>query len=220
VLRLITTWFFTIVVSAAAPMLVTIEGNFGPSDGVVTVLDNEAYLVLFTITDPAHPHEQVAIPALDYFSVTYETTGSLSVPGVGFFTEQPIVVNFSSLAGSNDLEFFPFRSIPAGDFLLVNPLRTLSGTPLWNGQAGALGTPVIFPLDREPAFVFWRLTEFLPGLPIPAPLASYQEGTSLITIANVPEPSTSLLVGIALCAVGSRSIFRTYRKQLGSGPLR
>jgi hypothetical protein len=194
---------------AAAPVLVSVEGNFGPSDDVATVFDNQAYVASFPIPDPAHPQQQIAAPDIDFFSATYATIGSLSVPGIGLVTQEPVEVQFIEQGGATWMNIFAFRNVPVGDFILATPVETLSGAPLWNGLAGAFGTPALFVLDHEPAFAFWRLQQIPPGQPASIPLASYQIGTASITIAVVPEPSTAGLLPIGLAAMGIA--FRCFR---------
>ncbi len=183
----------------SAAIIVRIDGNFGPPLGTPTVFDNQDYSVQFTIADPASTWSSSVGPGSA--RVDYTTSAVMSVPGIGgsFFLGVPNTVEYIQSGGSW-MNIFQFYGLPAGDFMLVTPLQTLSGLPLWNGLAPPLGTPEINEFNHEPVFALWRLQQIpVPGLPS-IPLASYDAGIATITVQNVPEPSAMALLG-GLCVV-------------------
>jgi hypothetical protein len=156
-------------------------------------------------------------PEHDFSSVRYTGTGSLSAPGMGLFTQEPIDLQFVNQLDSMWLNISSFRDIPAGDFILAAPVRTLSGASLWNGQAGDAGTPLLSSLHNEPAFALWRLQQIPPGAPASIPLAGYEQGTASVTIESIPEPSAASLFGIGLTLLAAICRASSSRSYPGSG---
>jgi hypothetical protein len=188
-------------------VVVRIEGNFGPASGTSTVFDNQDYLVRFTIDDVTSPASSSDDPGTGFSRVDYTTSAVLTVPGIGLSVPLgvPNTIEYTQSLGNvtfdNWMNIFQFYGLPVGDFMLVTPVYTLSGVPLWNGLAQP-GTPTINQFDHEPVSALWRLQQ-IPGPGLPSlPIASYGSGVATITVqdATAPEPSSMVLVGV-LCTV-------------------
>jgi hypothetical protein len=204
-------------------VVVRIEGNFGPASGASTVFDNQDYLVQFTIDDPTSPASSSDNPGTGFSRVDYTTSAVLSVPGIGLSVPlgMPNTIEYTQSLGNlpfdNWMNIFQFYGLPVGDFMLVTPLYTLSGAPLWNGLAQP-GTPAINQFNHEPISALWRLQQ-IPGPGLPSlPIASYGSGVVTITVqdATVPEASSRVLVGV-LCAA---FILRLSRSKADEFPAR
>jgi hypothetical protein len=196
-------------------VVVRIEGNFGPGSGTSTVFDNQDYLVQFTIDDPTSPASSTDNPGTGFSRVDYTASALLTVPGIGLSVPlgMPNTIEYVRSPGNfqsfdNWMNVFQFYGLPVGDFMLLVPLHTLSGAPLWNGFA-APDTPVINLFNHEPVSASWAL-EQIPGPGLPSvPLTGYG-GIATITVqdAAAPEPSSMVLVG-ALCAALILSLRRS-----------
>ena len=122
---------------------------------------------------------------------------AVSVPGIGLSVTSPVEVQYNNQAPLGLwLNIAVFRPLPVGDFLIMTPFQTLSGAPLWNGLAGARGTPEITLLTNEPGSARWFLEQNI------IPVAVYGSGTAAITAAPaVPEPPTTALAAGSLFAL-------------------
>jgi len=178
----------------ADPIQVTLSGNFGAPSGTSTVFDNQNYSVTYTIADPHSPTSFFDAPGgVGQIEAIYDLQAVLSVPGIGFSVASPVEVEYFNQAPLGLwLNIGVFRPLPVGDFLIMTPFQTLSGAPLWNGLAGARGTPEIYPLTGEAGSARWFLEQNT------LPLAVYASGTSAITAAPVPEPSAAALLAGSL----------------------
>ena len=192
-----------LVVSTVAPAFagsvsVTLSGNFGaPLPGGSSVFDNQNYLVSFLIPDPASPTTTTC--CLAQISATYNVNAHMSVPGIGLSLDNLVQVTYNSqLPLGKWLNIFTFTGLPVGDFMVMTPFQINSGE-LWNGLAGASGTPVLTPLDNAPGAGRWFLEQNTSNMG-PIPMAIY-EGAATITAAEVPEPAQAWLLAASLLAL-------------------
>ena len=197
--------FCLVLVSfAALPLLadsiaVTLSGNFGAPQGGSSVFDNQDYVLSILIPDSASPSQTTCCFA--QISATYDVIANLSVPGIGLSVDDPVQVQYNSqLPLGKWLNIFGFTGLPVGDQLLLTPFQINSGD-LWNGLAGAAGTPVITLLNNQPGTGTWHLEQNSPMGQLP--IAFYSSGPISITATEVPEPATAwmltaLIVGCAL----------------------
>jgi hypothetical protein len=186
----------------ADSIAVTLSGNFGAPQGGSSVFDNQNYIVSFLISDSASPSETTC--CLSQISATYDVTANLSVPGIGLSLDDAVQVQYNSqLPLGKWLNIFGFTGLPVGDQLLLTPFQVNSGE-LWNGLAGAFGTPVITLLNDEPGMGTWHLEQNSPMGQLP--IAFYPNGAVTITATEVPEPGsawtlTTLILGCVLLRV-------------------
>jgi hypothetical protein len=195
--------FLFIALAAAptfgSPIAVTLSGNFGAPQGGSTVFDNQNYSINFLIPDPSSPSATTC--CLAQISATYNVNAHLGVPGIGLALDDAVQVQYNSqLPLGKWLNIFSFTGLPVGDFMVLTPFQINSGE-LWNGLAGALGTPVITPLNGAPGIGVWHLEENTPNMG-PIPIAVYASGAATITAAVVPEPALVWLLAVALLALG------------------
>jgi hypothetical protein len=183
----------------AGPIAVTLSGNFGAPQGGSSVFDNQNYSVNFLIPDPSSPSATTCCLA-QISSATYNVNAHLAVPGIGLALDNAVQVQYNSqLPLGKWLNIFTFTGLPVGDFMVLTPFQINSGE-LWNGLAGALGTPVLTPLDGAPGTGVWHLEQnTLDRGPIP--IATYPNGAMSITAAEVPEPTPVWLLAAALLAL-------------------
>jgi hypothetical protein len=179
-------------VMSASSIGVTISGNFGPSSAGSSVLDNRSYFINFTIPDPHSPTMIVDAPGAQV-SATYHVSASLDIPGLGVAVTKALDVSYVKQAPLGIwMNIFTFTGLPVGDFMVLTPLQTISGIPLWNGLAGSLGQPEISLLNGEPASARFFVEQNTPNMG-PIPIAIYDHGTATITslsAGSVPESST------------------------------
>jgi hypothetical protein len=198
-----------LIALAAAPALadsvaVTITGNFGaPTDGS-SVFDNQNYSVSFLIPDTASPTSTFC--CMFEIAATYNVNATLAVPGLGLSIDDIVQAQYVDEAPIGQwLNIGNFGDLPVGSFFILTPFQIDSGE-LWNGLDGALGTPVIDPLDDTPGSGFWRLEQNTSMGPIP--IAEYENSVATISVAEVPEPAQVWQLGAAFLALG---LFRPKR---------
>ena len=188
----------------SAPITVVINGNFGPPTGGTTVLDNQDYVITYTVPDPHTPTTAFGIPNT-FVSAVYDVQAQLSIPGLNFS-----IINNLSAGYYNQLplglwlNLMTFTGLPVGDFMVLTPFQSLGGSPLWNGLADTLGDPELLPLVNAPSYArfFVEHNTLNQG---PIPLAVYESGAAFISqTAPVPEPATLCLVAAGLLAAFSR----------------
>jgi hypothetical protein len=199
-------WLFAFLAlssrAVASPVAVTLFGNLGAPAGSSTLFDNQNYQISFTIPDPHAPTTVFEpIGGVGQTSAAYRVPARLSVPGIGLELMNPVDVIYNSQEPvGNWMNIMTFTGLPVGDFMVVTPVRTLSGVLLWNALAGSLGTPEITLLNAEPAYARFFLEQNTPNIG-PVPIAVYENGASAITAMEIPEPATVLLVGAGLLTV-------------------
>jgi hypothetical protein len=192
-----------LIALAAAPALadsvaLTITGNFGAPTSGSSVFDNQNYSVSFLIPDTASPASTTC--CMFNISATYNVNATLVVPGLDLSINDPIQAQYEDEAPIGQwLNIGNFGGLPVGSFMILTPFQIDSGE-LWNGLAGALGTPVINPLDDTPGSGFWRLEQDTSMGPIP--LANYENSVATISVAEVPEPALVCQLAAALFALG------------------
>ena len=181
--------------AAAGPITVVISGNFGAPTGGSTILDNQNYSIFYTVPDPHSPTSTVAIPNTEV-RVQYDVPTTLSIPGLNFSVTETVGAWYESQQPMGLwLNLMTFTGLPVGDFMVMTPLQTLDGTPLWNGLAGSLGDPELTEFSNVPvsARFFVEQNTTTDG---PLPLAFYESGpATMAQIPAVPEPS-----GLEECA--------------------
>ncbi|MFN7922290.1 MAG: PEP-CTERM sorting domain-containing protein [Bryobacteraceae bacterium] len=196
----------------ASPLAITLQGTLQRSGGPATVFDNQPYSVTFTIPDPALPVSGSVSPDLASRSVLYLTLGTLNVPGIGLSVTSPLQVQFiqdssPALTFHQWMNIFQFQPLPVGDFMLLTPMYTIDGSPIWNGLADGLGTPSLSLLSAKQVYTLWRLQQ-IPGPGLPSlPLAGFESRADSLTISAIPEPSTLALTFLGLLAIGQRFFF-------------
>jgi hypothetical protein len=209
---LLVCWLFFATIVSAAPITVLIGGNFGSPTSGSTVLDNQNYSISFTVPDPLSPDMSGSFG--NAANATYHVPAQLSISGLGFSVTTTVDADYRSDPSTTMgmwLNLFTFSAIPvAGEFMVMTPLTTI-GAPLWNGLAGALGTPEVFSLSSAPSYARFFVEQ--PGPMGPIPVAVYEDQTSSITQTIVPEPSSMALIGIAFAAGLGRKLFRTEAPQ-------
>jgi hypothetical protein len=174
----------------AGPIAVTLSGNFGAPEGGSSVFDNQNYSINFLIPDPSSPSATTC--CLAQISATYSVNAHLGVPGIGLALDDAVQVQYNrQLPLGKWLNIFSFTGLPVGDFMVLTPFQINNGE-LWNGLAGALGTPVITPLNGSPGAGVWHLEQNM------LPIAVYPNGAMTITAAEVPEPAPVWLLAVAL----------------------
>ncbi len=182
----------------AGPIAVTLSGNFGAPQGGSSVFDNQSYSVNFLVPDPSSPSATTCCFA--QISATYNVNAHLGAPGIGLSLDNAVQVQYNSqLPLGKWLNIFSFTGLPVGDFMVLTPFQINSGE-LWNGLAGALGTPVITPLNGAPGTGVWHLEQNTPNMG-PIPIAVYPNGAMTITAVAVPEPAPAWLLAAALVAL-------------------
>lgn len=200
-MRKLCTFLFTATLAAASPVTVVISGNFGPPAGGTTLLDNQDYSITYTIPDPHSPANSLGI-SNTWASAEYQVPTALSIPslsfsvvttvGAGYYNQQPLGLW---------LNLMTFTPVPQGDFMVMTPLQTLGGQPLWNGLAGALGDPELTALSNVPASARFFVEQNTPNQG-PIPLAVYENGIAFISQTSaIPEPATFAAVAAALFAL-------------------
>lgn len=199
-------------VLCAGPINVSIAGNFGPPSTGSSVFDNQNYFITFMIADPHSPDMAFDAPGgIGQVSATYHVPVLLAVPGLGFSVMNPMDVSYIKQAPLGIwMNIFTFTGLPVGDFMVVTPLQTISGVPLWNGLAGSLGQPEINFLNAEPSSTRFFLEQNVPNMGA-LPIAVYDNGRSSITVIavdSVPEPST---ISVAPAAVLAFVLLRRVR---------
>ncbi len=196
---------FLVIALAAAPALagpvaVTLSGNFGAPMGGSSVFDNQNYTLSFLIPDQQSPSATTC--CLAQISATYDVMAHLAVPGIGLSLDNAVQAQYNSqLPLGKWLNVTTFTGLPVGDFMVLIPFQLNSGE-LWNGLAGALGTPVINPLNAAPGTGTWHLEQNTPTGPIP--IASYPNGAMTMTavdVTAVPEPTLFVPLAAALLAL-------------------
>ena len=193
--------FLLVALSAAPaftnPIDVTLSGNFGaPQDGS-SVFDNQNYAINFVIPDPASPSDTTC--CLFQISAAYEVNVHLAVPAIGLSLDNVLQVQYNSQLPLGEwLNIVSFTGLPVGDFMVLSPFQINSGE-LWNGLAGALGTPVINPLNGAPGTGIWHLEQNTQNVG-PIPIAVYNSAI-FITAAEVPEPAPVWLLAGFLAAL-------------------
>jgi hypothetical protein len=200
---LIALTFGLLPAALASPITVTLSGNFGASSGDATLFDHQNYSVMFTIPDPSSPTRFFDAPGgIGQISAIYDVPAILSVPGIGFSVVSPVEVVYNNQAPLGLwLNVGVFRPLPVGDFLVLTPFQTISGAPLWNGLAGARGTPEITLLTAEAGSARWFLEQNTSDRGA-IPIAVYDHGPIAITAApTIPEASTIALTSGGLLAM-------------------
>lgn len=185
----------------AAPITVTITGNFGAPTGGTTVLDYQNYSIVYTIPDPHAPTNSMAIPGT-WANAEYQVAAQLSIPGLSFSAIEPVGAGYYNQQPLGLwLNLMTFTGLPVGDFMVMTPLLTLDGSTLWNGFAGALGDPELMTVDHVPASARF-FVEHNTATQGPIPLAVYDNGTAFISQTSaVPEPATSAFTAAALFVI-------------------
>ena len=188
----------------ATPITIVIAGNFGSSSNGSTVLDGQNYSISYTVPDPQSPTNSASFGSAA--NATYQIPVQLSIPGLNFS-----VINSVGAEYHNDpstlpslgmwLNLFTFTGLPVGDFMVMTPLTTTSVAPLWNGLAGALGTPDLLPLSNAPAHARFFIEQNTSNQG-PIPIAVYENGTAFISQTQaVPEPTSLRLMCAGLLLV-------------------
>jgi hypothetical protein len=182
----------------ASPIAVTLSGNFGAPQGGSSVFDNQNYSINFLIPDPSSPSATTC--CLAQISATYDVNAHLGVPGIGLALDDAVQVQYNSqLPLGKWLNIFSFTGLPVGDFMVLTPFQINSGE-LWNGLAGALGTPAITPLHGATGTGTWHLEQNTQNRGA-IPIAVYPNGRMTITAApQVPEPTPAWLLAAGLLA--------------------
>jgi hypothetical protein len=124
---------------------------------------------------------------------------SLAVPGIGLSLDDAVQAQYISQSPLGKwLNIFSFTGLPVGDLMVLTPFQINSGD-LWNGLAGALGTPGITLLNDTPGTARFFLEQST-GMGL-IPIAVYPNGVVTITAAEVPEPAPVWLLAVALLAL-------------------
>ncbi len=200
----------------AGPIAVTLSGNFGMPQGGSSVFDNQNYSVDFLIPNPSSPSATTC--CLAQISATYNVNAHLGVPGIGLSLDNAVQVQFNSqLPLGKWLNIFAFTGLPVGDFMVLTPFQINSGE-LWNGLAGALGTPVISALNGAPGRGVWFLEQNTPNMG-PLPIAVYGNGAMTITAGEVPEPASAWLLAVAVLVLCLRRATDISGYRAGTGRL-
>lgn len=187
----------------ADSITVTLSGNFGASSGTLTVFDQQNYSVTYTIPDPHSPTRFFDAPGgIGQISAIYDVLGRLSVPGIGFSIVSPVEAVYNNQAPLGLwLNLGVFRPLPMGDFLVMTPFQTLGAAPLWNGLAGARGTPDITLLNGEPGSARWFLEQNSALGPIPIAVYESRAAITAASTTAVPEPRSIALAAVGLIAL-------------------
>ena len=185
----------------AAPVSVTLNGNFGAPTGGSSILDNQNYSVTYTIPNPASPDAVTC--CLANISAEYDVIAHLAIPGLGVSIDNAVQVQYENqLPMGQWLNIFTFTGLPVGDFMVLTPFQLTSGE-LWNGLAGSLGTPQINLLDHAAGTGVWHLEQNMAdGGPLP--IAVYS-GDMNFNADPVPEPGSTWIVALAVGLVLTKS---------------
>ena len=190
-------WVVLAAPALASPISVTLTGNFGAPSSGSSVFDNQNYTISFVIPDPSSPSAVTC--CLAQISAGYNVTALFAAPGIGLSLDNSIQAQYySQLPLGQWLNLGNFTGLPVGDFMLLTPFQINTGQ-LWNGLAGALGTPSINLLNAAPGTGTWHLEQNSTGGPIP--IAVYQNGTATLTAQAVPEPALVWMLGGALLGI-------------------
>jgi hypothetical protein len=188
---------------AAAPIDVTISGNFGRPSSGSSLFDQQNYFITYTIPDPHSPTRFFDAPGgTGQIEAIYDVLGTLAVPDLALTVISPVEVGYENQAPLGLwLNIGVFSPLPVGDFLLLTPFQTVVGAPLWNGLTGARGVPEINVLNAQPGTARFFLEQNTPNQG-PIPLAVY-EGPATISAVSIPEPTglALMLVGLAVFAL-------------------
>jgi hypothetical protein len=209
-------WVALSAVSASAgPVAVTINGNFGAPQSGSSIFDNQNYVIQFLIPEDASPAATTC--CLAQTSATYDVNAHMAIPGAGVSLDNAVQVQYNSqLPLGQWMNIFSFTGLPVGDFMILTPFQIATGD-LWNGLAGALGTPEITPHNAAPGTGTWHVELNTPNQG-PMPIAVYANGPVTLSAAQVPgaqipEPAPVSLLAAALVAFGllrSRTVRRLF----------
>lgn len=187
----------------AGPIVFSMSGTFGQANGTPTVLDNQDYFINFVIPDPHSPARVFDNP-IAQIGATYPVIAQLAIPGLNFVTQNLIEAGYNSQQPLGLwLNLSTFTGLPVGDFMVATPVQVF-GTPLWNGVAGALGTPELNVFTNAPAHARFFIEQNTPNQGA-IPIAVYESAAVISQLApgggQVPEPGSMATVGAALLGV-------------------
>lgn len=131
----------------AAPLYVSIEGNFGSPSGGSSWLDHQDYVLTYSIPNPGAPDLNSPPDR-----ITYLVPVTLSVPSIGVIGSHAGQVAYFS-GSTSAITIFGITGVPTPS----DPFMILflgAPTPVWNGN---VGSPVIFPLSDVTAGTDWVL---------------------------------------------------------------
>jgi hypothetical protein len=196
--------------AAASPINVSLSGNFGPSLNEPTLFDNQNYWITFTIPEPHSPTSRYITgdgQAVAGYGVRRDMPGVVSVPGIGLSVTDAVVVEYVNQAPEGQrMNMSVTVPLPVSNVLCMTRFQTANGEPLWNGLAGSLGLPEIYPLDavQGTARFFLYSYQAEPG-GFSYPMGVYEMAATMTASAAVPEPSVILLAAAGLLVFSLRS---------------
>ena len=209
---------FSSMVVAAAPVTVVINGNFGPPTGGTTLLDNLDYTITYTVPDPHTPDSSFGNPDPAFgANALYNVSAILSIPALKFSIVNAIQADYRSQQPLGLwLNLTTFTGLPVGDFMVMTPLQTRNGQPLWNGLAGPLGNPELGVLTAAPASARFFVEQNIPGDGA-LPLAVYDNGSASISqTTSIPEPATSIPLLVSSLGLGTGILRRRAATRISS----